>query len=547
MKKLIIYPEMFKGDDGININGPSPIIVPEWIKNKLGKFYLYFAHHRGKYIRLAYSDHIEGPYKLLEGGTLKLSDALDCEDHIASPDVHVDHANQKIYMLFHGKSINSVKQLTYLAQSDNGINFKVIRKPLGEFYLKIVPWNGGWIGISKGGTLYLSKSSVFDLEKIENQIYLKKDYFGNADGDIRHAALHIIENFLYIFYTRIGDKPECILCNIINLKINPENWKISDTLVITKPTEIWEGSTLELTKSKPGPATFKKNAIRDPAILYYMNKTFMFYSVSGESGIAFQEINPSLIKKELSKDKNDLSLKKEIIFLSQKGELEKKLNQIDRIKPINRIFIMGCGRSGTWLLTSVFSTMAHTHVIPHELPIEYFGLIKSNEENLILKRNFISYQLIEEIPESIKIAYILRHPFDVLTSHNPTTQREFHIKPYRWLGEMEALKYILETNRSNVMFIKYEDLVEKPHDMQLKISNFFNLEIKDAIDNIVNTFQAPKVANDAMHGLRQIDKHSLFKYKKDRDKINYLKTIKPRLGSLLDWVAETFKYDINLQ
>lgn len=538
---------MFKNDDGININGPSPIIAPDWLNNKLGKFYLYFAHHRGKYIRLAYSNHIEGPYKLKEGGTLQLSDALDCEDHVASPDVHVDHANQKIYMLFHGKSINSVEQLTYLAESDNGINFKVFRKPVGEFYLKIIPWNGGWVGISRGGTLYLSKSSIFDLKKIEKQIYHKRNYFGNADGDIRHAALQIIENFLYIFYTRIGDAPESILCNIINLKINPENWKISDTLVISKPTEIWEGSTLELKKSKPGLAAQKENALRDPAILYYMNKTFMFYSVAGESGIAVQEINHFKIKQELTKDENSHSLKKDIIFLSQKGELEKRLNQIDALKPINRIFIMGCGRSGTWLLTSLFSTMADTHIVPEELPIEYFGLIKSNEKNLILKRNFISYQLIEEIPGSIKIAYILRHPFDVLTSHNPTTEREFHIKPYRWLGEMEALKYILETNRPNVMVIRYEDLVEKPQDIQLEISSFFNLEVKDSIDNIVNTFKAPKLANDAMHGLRQIDKHSLFKYKKDSDKINYLKTIKPRLGSMLDWIAKKFNYDINLQ
>lgn len=538
---------MFKNDDGININGPSPIIAPDWLNNKLGKFYLYFAHHRGKYIRLAYSNHIEGPYKLKEGGTLQLSDALDCEDHVASPDVHVDHANQKIYMLFHGKSINSVEQLTYLAESDNGINFKVFRKPVGEFYLKIIPWNGGWVGISKGGTLYLSKSSIFDLKKIEKQIYHKRNYFENADGDIRHAALQIIENFLYIFYTRIGDAPESILCNIINLKINPENWKISDTLVISKPTEIWEGSTLELKKSKPGLAAQKENALRDPAILYYMNKTFMFYSVAGESGIAVQEINHFKIKQELTKDENSHSLKKDIIFLSQKGELEKRLNQIDALKPINRIFIMGCGRSGTWLLTSLFSTMADTHIVPEELPIEYFGLIKSNEKNLILKRNFISYQLIEEIPGSIKIAYILRHPFDVLTSHNPTTEREFHIKPYRWLGEMEALKYILETNRPNVMVIRYEDLVEKPQDIQLEISSFFNLEVKDSIDNIVNTFKAPKLANDAMHGLRQIDKHSLFKYKKDSDKINYLKTIKPRLGSMLDWIAKKFNYDINLQ
>ena len=32
---------------GSNINGPSLIRVPEWIERPLGKYYLYFADHKG--------------------------------------------------------------------------------------------------------------------------------------------------------------------------------------------------------------------------------------------------------------------------------------------------------------------------------------------------------------------------------------------------------------------------------------------------------------------------------------------------------------------
>jgi hypothetical protein len=39
----IIKPDMLKGDDGKNINGPSLINVPDWVKAPLGKYYLYFA------------------------------------------------------------------------------------------------------------------------------------------------------------------------------------------------------------------------------------------------------------------------------------------------------------------------------------------------------------------------------------------------------------------------------------------------------------------------------------------------------------------------
>src|SRR5207253_325786 len=36
---------------GDNINGPSLIRVPDWIEKPLGRYYLYFAHHDGDYIR----------------------------------------------------------------------------------------------------------------------------------------------------------------------------------------------------------------------------------------------------------------------------------------------------------------------------------------------------------------------------------------------------------------------------------------------------------------------------------------------------------------
>ncbi len=43
---------------GTNIQGPSMIRVPNWIDSPLGKYYLYFADHKGSYIRLAYADRL---------------------------------------------------------------------------------------------------------------------------------------------------------------------------------------------------------------------------------------------------------------------------------------------------------------------------------------------------------------------------------------------------------------------------------------------------------------------------------------------------------
>ena len=85
---------------GNNINGPSLIKVPDWIENPLGKYYLYFAHHEGNHIRMAYSDTIDGDWKVYDKGTLKLEES-ECRDHIASPDVHVDNENKRIVMYYH--------------------------------------------------------------------------------------------------------------------------------------------------------------------------------------------------------------------------------------------------------------------------------------------------------------------------------------------------------------------------------------------------------------------------------------------------------------
>lgn len=86
----IIRPEILPGREGANLNGPSLIRAPAWLTNRLGTYYLCFAHHGGKYIRLAYADRLEGLWKIHEPGTLHLRDAPGCTGHIASPDVHVD-------------------------------------------------------------------------------------------------------------------------------------------------------------------------------------------------------------------------------------------------------------------------------------------------------------------------------------------------------------------------------------------------------------------------------------------------------------------------
>jgi len=73
-----------KQEGYININGPSLIRVPDWVENPLGNYYLYFSHHKGDFIRLAYADKVEGPWSIYEPGALGLNQSGFPSDSIPS-------------------------------------------------------------------------------------------------------------------------------------------------------------------------------------------------------------------------------------------------------------------------------------------------------------------------------------------------------------------------------------------------------------------------------------------------------------------------------
>ena len=91
------------GKIGTNINGPSVIKVPKWVANRRGEYYMYFADHNGKYIRLASANKPTGPWRVEPEKILHLPTLDDSRfhGHIASPDVHVDNQRRQLVLYFH--------------------------------------------------------------------------------------------------------------------------------------------------------------------------------------------------------------------------------------------------------------------------------------------------------------------------------------------------------------------------------------------------------------------------------------------------------------
>ena len=286
----IIHSGMLQGKEGDNINGPSLILVPDWLPNKLGKFYLYFAHHRGQNIRLAYADKLEGPWMVLNSGSLQLQDAKACRDHVASPDVHVDSSQREILMFFHGVPLNSRDQKTFVARSKDGIGFSASEIPIADFYFRTVQYKDHWIAMSKGGVMYISDNADGNYKMLSKRVFEMRHPQGNAPGDIRHVALNVSDEKLHVYYSQIGDAPERIYLSSIKLGGAVESWIAEGKELVIKPQAAWEGVDLPLVPSRAGAAHGPENALRDPAIFLWNNRTFILYSAAGESSIGIAEI-----------------------------------------------------------------------------------------------------------------------------------------------------------------------------------------------------------------------------------------------------------------
>ena len=285
----IIRPVMLPASDGDNINGPSLVRAPDWLP-PLGKYYLYFAHHEGSFIRLAFADRLEGPWTIYEPGTLHLSQVPSCRGHIASPDVHIDAARRQIRMYFHGPTAWGGGQKSFVATSTDGLNFQPSEEVLGDFYLRMVPLHDQWIGMAKGGVMYSSHDGLTKFHRLPVSAFPMKDRLANRPGSVRHVALQLADPTLFVYFTRIGDAPERILRSRIDLRRPEENWTAVRPELVLRPETSWEGAHLASRPSKAGKSKAAENAVRDPAIFQEEGRLFLLYSVAGESGIAIAEV-----------------------------------------------------------------------------------------------------------------------------------------------------------------------------------------------------------------------------------------------------------------
>jgi hypothetical protein len=301
---------------GDNLNGPSVIRVPGWVQRPLGRYYMYFAHHKGQFIRLAYANSLRGPWKVYEPGVLKVEETAfyrpqpDPQNsppgvytHVASPEIYVDHARKRIVMWFHGMWTEGQKwpedpaearkwlrergyfQYTQVAESADGIHYKPLPGITRQTYLRVFSKGGEYYGIARLGQLLRSKDVLSPFE-------LGPDPFrdGPYAGRVRHVAFLERGNNLEVFFSAIGDAPESIIHTTIPLNGDWTQWKAVHYREVLHPEASYECPNMEIAPSEVGEIYGPARQLRDPAIFVENAKTYLFYTICGEQGVAAAEI-----------------------------------------------------------------------------------------------------------------------------------------------------------------------------------------------------------------------------------------------------------------
>jgi hypothetical protein len=270
---------------GDNINGPSLIRVPDWVTTPLGRYYLYFAHHGGQYIRMAYADELSGPWTVFGEGTLHLRDTpvvrWSYKGHIASPDVHVDQVNRRIVMFFHGGyRWLRPRQATWVAESEDGLRFICSKERLGEPYWRRFSWNGRYFAIVMSGRLYASDHPTSGYSPGPNL----------ALPGMRHPAVWVDSGRLHLFFSRVGDAPERIVATTVELLDDWNAWRPTKEQTVLFPKEEYEGVGERVAPSTYGAVHTLVRQLRDPFVFEDQGERYLLYAVGGERGIAIARL-----------------------------------------------------------------------------------------------------------------------------------------------------------------------------------------------------------------------------------------------------------------
>ncbi len=191
----------------------------------------------------------------------------------------MDDQAGELRLYYHGRQANGL-QKTSVATSIDGINFRPLEPVIADPYLRIFHHQQWFYGLAMPAQLYRSRNG---LDRFEAGPRLTSE-------PIRHHALLNWRGQWYLFWTRVGDRPERILVSDLDTCGDWHDWRIGETREVHRAQRAWEGGDLPPDASRYGGIMQAVNQLRDPAIFVEDERIYLLYAVAGEQGIGIGEI-----------------------------------------------------------------------------------------------------------------------------------------------------------------------------------------------------------------------------------------------------------------
>jgi hypothetical protein len=175
-------------------------------------------------------------------------------------------------------------QFTQSSESTDGLHFTPHPAITKVSYLRVFPHDGYLYGMARLGQLLRSKDPLASFEVGPNP------FAGGPYADrVRHVATLRRGRTLFVFFTGIGDAPERVMVSTIDLAGDWKSWKASAAVELLRPEAPYECPGLPNVPSAAGEIEGPARQLRDPAIFEEAGRTYLFYSICGEQGLAAAE------------------------------------------------------------------------------------------------------------------------------------------------------------------------------------------------------------------------------------------------------------------
>lgn len=239
---------------------------------------------------------------------------------------------------------------------------------------------------------------------------------------------------------------------------------------------------------------------------------------------------------------------------------------------MRRIHIIGAARSGTTMLHHALSAFAKTVLHDEETGAEFSPSIrrtiallgrnlgKNGSLFFVTKREHGWFRAEKirslaryALSDGVGILNIIRDPRDALTSTHGAIDKQYYLEPERWIASVRATENLFRelSGHCPKLTIRYEDIILRPETAENELVEVFGLRLREdvaswaSLEQNVRSIGVSPEMKLAMHGVRDFDRASIGRWRRDERSCRYIESMlcEPGLGDTLAKFVESNGYE----